>query len=90
MALKSKDGRLRNDKAQCWNTGLSHFCDEAFMVVSTTSSCEGIMPQIVYYENVSFNVQVDGLFLLLTVGVVAVLCVALRKFLIRFLKKWLE
>ena len=48
------------------------------------------MPQIVYYENVSFNVQVDGVFLLLTVCIVAVLCVAFRKSLIRLFKRWLD
>ena len=60
------------------------------MVTHTISSCQGIMPQIVHYGDVTFNINVDGLFLLLAVGVVAVLCVALRKFLIRFLKRWME
>ena len=60
------------------------------MVTYTTSSCQGIMPQIVYNGDITFNINVDGLFLLLAVGVVAVLCVALRQFLIRFLKRWLE
>ena len=55
------------------------------MVPTTTSSCEGIMPQTAYYGDITFNINVDGLFLLLAVGVVAVLCVALRKFLNRFL-----
>ena len=60
------------------------------MVPHTISSCQGIMPQIVHYGDITYNIHVDGLFLLLAVGVVAVLCVALRKFLIRFLKRWME
>ena len=60
------------------------------MVSHATSSCQGIMPQIVYNGDITFNINVDGLFLLLAVGIVAVLCVALRKFLNRFLKSLLE
>ena len=60
------------------------------MVPTTTSSCEGIMPQTTYYGDITFNVYVDGLFLLLAVGIVAVLCVAFRKSLIRLFKRWME
>ena len=48
------------------------------------------MTQTAYYGDITFNINVDGLFLLLAVGIVAVLCVALRKFLNRFLKSLLE